>query len=1194
MASEACTRSQIALLVCADPLLAEEAARQTREPTPFTTDAGFAIAHELRLVVASLYHQALSSLRTVLVGGGRGHGATMQTEHRGGNIATPEQLAARIRELREWLKQLTEHTQRSLPPSDADWKPCVVRISEAYQLSECERDAFILLLLLRSHTTDVFGACFDDLEGVEDGFVDDKSLRSLCGMGAVEAKLFFDEESALCKDGVIVVRESDYRTGYKKAALSFEAVELMQRGPPAPATARLPGEASDGGRAAAARAEKLMLKLSGTKLLEIISPSAAASGSSTEAVASSGRKAADQGGEQGGEQGGAEGAAAPEAPKASGISAGDGAVVQLLAKLDGGAPYLAAQSKEAAAAQAEQVAAREGEEEVEEEETAAAAEAAGAPAGGGSGGGGDDAAGDGEAPLRGYDNELEYLDDQFSALVQRIQLSAELAKQRVKHAEVEDATRPWYDKTPARRVNMAELRAKVKLIEGKIRLRLGRAGKLGTPRLEVLCQRLSLDEFERSVLLMACGNTISPVVRALLASSTSRPSSYDAEELTVGRVLQVLTTSFHEQVQKRIYFYKSGALIRKGLIRLTGKTYSRGNDDLTDNRLTLDRRVLDCLVGLDRESEEVAGESANLYTPTVELDDVVLAEGVRERLLTMLAAHESLRCYSRKVGLAKAIPQPEGMVLMLCGPSGSGKTMTANAVARRLGRKVLLVNFPLLRAEKSGGVSPQSILREAELANAVVFFDECESLFAQRGAGGSSEMTELLTEIERFEGLIFLATNRPADIDEAMYRRLTAVFEFSAPNHRQRAQIWQRLTAPAAIPLAPNVQIEAIALKYELTGGFIRNAVLAALLRAVGRDPTSPVVTQADLHEGCRQQMRGALQLADIAPNTRGLVSSARTLEDLVLPPALRTALHTLLRLEKARPVLQSEWGFTEAYARRGGVTALFWGPLGAGKRTAAEALAFELGKPVRVVHFAALLNGTASRNSSGNLASISTLFKESRLADALLLISGVDPSVDSAGLRGEHERALQLLLFEMERYPGVVILCVAAAVQFEAVAHQVHPGILGAMKAVIPFKLPDVRTRVQLWTALLPPECPLQEGLDVETLARESAGFSASRIQSCLYRAAGFAVMAETEVVLGSEPEAKPEVATAQPTTADARLTAQPTAADASGTLEPASDAGTAAHRPSLRMAELLRIVKEEHDKDRGTRDSIQRSMLL
>ena len=28
-------------------------------------------------------------------------------------------------------------------------------------------------------------------------------------------------------------------------------------------------------------------------------------------------------------------------------------------------------------------------------------------------------------------------------------------------------------------------------------------------------------------------------------------------------------------------------------------------------------------------------------------------------------------------------------------------------------------------------------------------------------------MTELLTEIERFDGIIFLATNRPQDLDEA-------------------------------------------------------------------------------------------------------------------------------------------------------------------------------------------------------------------------------------------------------------------------------------------------------------------------------------------------------------------------------------------------------------------------------------------
>lgn len=57
----------------------------------------------------------------------------------------------------------------------------------------------------------------------------------------------------------------------------------------------------------------------------------------------------------------------------------------------------------------------------------------------------------------------------------------------------------------------------------------------------------------------------------------------------------------------------------------------------------------------------------------------------------------------------------------------------------------------------------------------MLFFDECESLFAQRGRGGSHQLTELLTEIERHKGIIFLATNRPYDLDEV--RQLRHFFE---------------------------------------------------------------------------------------------------------------------------------------------------------------------------------------------------------------------------------------------------------------------------------------------------------------------------------------------------------------------------------------------------------------------------------
>ena len=63
---------------------------------------------------------------------------------------------------------------------------------------------------------------------------------------------------------------------------------------------------------------------------------------------------------------------------------------------------------------------------------------------------------------------------------------------------------------------------------------------------------------------------------------------------------------------KRTYFYKSSRLIKKGLVRLD-KCHSA--NDLTEFAVRIDRRVLDCLVGLDEESTQVS-ESANLYELT--------------------------------------------------------------------------------------------------------------------------------------------------------------------------------------------------------------------------------------------------------------------------------------------------------------------------------------------------------------------------------------------------------------------------------------------------------------------------------------------------------------------------------------------------------------------------------------------------
>ena len=51
------------------------------------------------------------------------------------------------------------------------------------------------------------------------------------------------------------------------------------------------------------------------------------------------------------------------------------------------------------------------------------------------------------------------------------------------------------------------------------------------------------------------------------------------------------------------------------------------------------------------------------------------------------------------------------------------------------------------------------------------------------------------------------------------------------------------------------VQTE-LSLRFELTGGFIKNAILSALSIAVSRDGDVPVVEQKDLLQGANLQLR--------------------------------------------------------------------------------------------------------------------------------------------------------------------------------------------------------------------------------------------------------------------------------------------------------------------------------------------------
>lgn len=115
----------------------------------------------------------------------------------------------------------------------------------------------------------------------------------------------------------------------------------------------------------------------------------------------------------------------------------------------------------------------------------------------------------------------------------------------------------------------------------------------------------------------------------------------------------------------------------------------------------------------------------------------------------------------------------------------------------------------------------------------------------------------------------------------------------------------------------------------------------------------------------------------------------------------------------------------------------------------------------------------------------------------------------------------------------------------------------------------------------------PHQVDFDPLELARQSDGFSAARIQTCLWRAAGDAAMADEETgSSGALAEATPEPAALEvkaEATAEASAEAKP---------ESKPEAGRAAVS-ALRQADLLRAIREEKEKEEGRHRRMMSSML-
>lgn len=204
----------IELLLQTEPELAralESSHRSSSEGktvTPFDDDDDYMLAAELRFTLTSLHLQAISTLRTLAVGGSR-RPIYADREHGAGGAApssacSPTETARRVRALREMRDT---HAAAMAERLSATKKvPRVVAVADDYGLSQVEASVLELLVLQRSHRTELFASC---LQAVDEGYDAHAVVPTLSGASSLQLAAFFEEGRLHVKEGVVVIDE-DY------------------------------------------------------------------------------------------------------------------------------------------------------------------------------------------------------------------------------------------------------------------------------------------------------------------------------------------------------------------------------------------------------------------------------------------------------------------------------------------------------------------------------------------------------------------------------------------------------------------------------------------------------------------------------------------------------------------------------------------------------------------------------------------------------------------------------------------------------------------------------------------------------------------------------------------------------------------------------------------------------------------------